>query len=224
MAEIRNILFPTDFSEYSNTAFPYAAALARAFGAKVTLLHVSELEEEDPNNPEYSFPALEGFDGEVERVVVRGHAPYKDILEVTRQKNCDFVVMATHGRSELAQFFAGRSVSEDVAEFSDVPVIIVPVGHLRDGGAGGARFGEVLLAGEGAARDYAETLAQKFGGRVTETASRDADQVVLDADGRAADLIVINSRRGSGLGEELSGKFADQIIQHAHCPVLTARA
>jgi nucleotide-binding universal stress UspA family protein len=223
MAEISNILFPTDFSELSNRAFPYAAALAEAYGARITLLHVSELEEQDPNNPVYSFPALNAFSGEVERVVVRGHSPYKDILEVTRQKNCDLVVMGTHGRSELAQFFAGRSVSEDVSEFSDVPVMIIPVGK-SEGGTGLGQFREILLAGGGAARQHAEALAEKLGARVTATDSRDAGEVVKAAGEMGADLIVVNSAHDDDLSEEVTSKFADRVIQQAHCPVLTVRA
>jgi len=223
MAEISNILFPSDYSEISNRAFPYAAALAEAFGARITMLHVSELEEQDPNNPEHTFPALGAFGGEVERVVVRGHSPYKDILEVTRQKGCDLVVMGTHGRSELTQFFTGRSVSEDVAEFSEVPVMIIPVRHLESGAAPG-QVREVLLAGGGAARAHAEALAQRFGARLTEAEAREADEVVRAANDLGADLIVINATRDDSLSEELRSKFADRVIQQAHCPVLAVRS
>ena len=40
MNSIRTILFPTDFSEASYQAFPYAAALAKAFGATLIMMHV----------------------------------------------------------------------------------------------------------------------------------------------------------------------------------------
>jgi nucleotide-binding universal stress UspA family protein len=128
MAELKTILFPTDFSEFSNKAFPYAASLAKAFGAKIIQMHVAELEEEDPANPAHTFPAGD-FDGvlETERIIIRGHAPYKDILDVSRAKGCDLIVMATHGRSALSQFFLGGSVAEDVARFSSIPVFIVKV-------------------------------------------------------------------------------------------------
>ena len=36
---LKNILFLTDFSEPSVTALPFAAMIARAYGAKVTALH-----------------------------------------------------------------------------------------------------------------------------------------------------------------------------------------
>jgi nucleotide-binding universal stress UspA family protein len=129
MVEIKTILFPTDFSDYSNKAFPYAATLAKAFGARIILMHVAELEEEDPANPRHTFPAIDQYDGaiESERVIIRGHAPYKDILDVSRAKDCDLIVMATHGRSALSQFFLGGSVAEEVARFSQIPVFIVKI-------------------------------------------------------------------------------------------------
>jgi hypothetical protein len=42
MIEIKKILFPTDFSEYSNHALKYAVALAESFTAKLVVLHVCE--------------------------------------------------------------------------------------------------------------------------------------------------------------------------------------
>ena len=41
--EIRQILAPTDFSEFSKQAIESAFALAQTFGAKLLLLHVVEL-------------------------------------------------------------------------------------------------------------------------------------------------------------------------------------
>jgi nucleotide-binding universal stress UspA family protein len=173
MAEVSTILFPTDFSEHSNKAFPYAALLAKTFGARIILLHVSELEEADPANPEHSFAALAAFDGELvrERVTVRGHAPYKDILDVSREKNCDLIVMATHGRSALAQFFLGGSVAEEVSRFSTIPVFTVRVdeiepaesyaGHLRE-----ILFTTDLSAAAARAFPYALLFAQRFGARL----------------------------------------------------------
>ncbi|MCH8333889.1 universal stress protein, partial [Candidatus Sumerlaeota bacterium] len=39
MTSVKNILFPTDFSEYSDHARPYVVELAKKFGARVTLFH-----------------------------------------------------------------------------------------------------------------------------------------------------------------------------------------
>ncbi|MFZ0582233.1 MAG: universal stress protein [Candidatus Acidiferrales bacterium] len=38
--EIKNILFPTDFSSAGDAAIPYVTELAKRFGAKVCALHV----------------------------------------------------------------------------------------------------------------------------------------------------------------------------------------
>src|SRR5438309_6345392 len=40
VASLKNILFATDFSEASMKAFPYAASLARKFGASVFACHI----------------------------------------------------------------------------------------------------------------------------------------------------------------------------------------
>lgn len=37
---VKNVLFLTDFSESSAMALPFAAMMARSYGAKVTTLHV----------------------------------------------------------------------------------------------------------------------------------------------------------------------------------------
>ena len=42
---LKNILFPTDFSERSAAALPYAAAIARHYDAKICLAHVVVSEE-----------------------------------------------------------------------------------------------------------------------------------------------------------------------------------
>lgn len=223
MAEIKSILFPTDFSETSNRAFAHAAALAEAYGARIVMLHVSELEEADPANPAHDFPPAGAFSGEIERLTVRGHAPYKDILEVSREKGCDLIVMATHGRSELAQLFMGRSVTEDVSSFSEAPVYVIPPG-VSAAPARPAQFNHVLVArGSARARAAADALAQRFSAQVHEVAGDDADEIVRHAGETGADLIVISAGAEGGLGEELSGSVADHVLQHAPCPVLTVR-
>ncbi len=40
--QISNILFPTDFSETASKAMPYAIAIAKQTGAKLTLMHSIE--------------------------------------------------------------------------------------------------------------------------------------------------------------------------------------
>ncbi len=173
MAEVKTILFPTDFSEHSNKAFPYATSLAQGYGAKIVMMHVAELEEEDPANPAHTFPALDSYDGvvETERVIIRGHAPYKDILDVSRSRNCDLIVMATHGRSSLSQFFLGGSIAEDVARFSKIPVLIVKIEHDEPAESYTGRLKEILFTTDfseaaDSALPFAVSFAQKFGSKL----------------------------------------------------------
>lgn len=173
MVNVKTVLFPTDFSDFSNKAFPYAASLATAFNAKIIMMHVEELEEEDPANPKHSFSALEAYAGplETERVIIRGHAPYKDILDVSRGKHCDLIVMPTHGRSSLSQFFLGGSVAEDVARFSTIPVFIAKIEADQPPETYTGRVKEILFStdlSEGSLRalQYARGFADKFAAKL----------------------------------------------------------
>lgn len=159
MPDIKSILFPTDFSDFSARALPYATAIAGGFGSKIILLHVEEFLEADPANPAHSFAALSSFTGtvETERVLLRGHAPYKEVLDVSRAKNCDLIVMATHGRSALSQFFLGGSVAEEVARFSTIPVLIVKAEPSEPGESYPARLKEILFT-----TDLSEASARAF--------------------------------------------------------------
>lgn len=130
MREIRSILFPTDFSGIANSAYPLAATLAAKFDATIYAMHVGH--GGDPHITEtsrYEFPALpEGFEGvRVESAIVPkldDVDPAEVIMEDARARDCDLIVMASHGRSDVAQFFLGRSVAERVARDSQIPTII----------------------------------------------------------------------------------------------------
>jgi nucleotide-binding universal stress UspA family protein len=142
--EIRQILAPTDFSEYSKQAVAYAYELAQTFGAKLLLLHVVEL----PVYPvEVFLPSTEGttlFDdlerqaqldlaqllpktqdgtGEVRCQAVAG-TPYYKIIEVAGAEKVDLIVMATHGRTGLCHLVMG-SVAERVVRTAPCPVLTI---------------------------------------------------------------------------------------------------
>jgi nucleotide-binding universal stress UspA family protein len=167
MAQIKTILFATDYSENSNRAFPYAAALAKAFAAKIVVMHVAEPGLRTPTQP------LTNYDGEVEteQVVMRGKAPYQYILDLSRKKSCDLIVMATHGRSALAQFFMGGSTAEEVARHSQIPVFIIKVETDVAPETYTARLNEILYTTDfseaaKSAFGHAATFAKKFGARL----------------------------------------------------------
>lgn len=126
---IRSILFPTDFSAVANSAFPLAVAIAAQFEATIHSVHISA--DSDPHVSEtsrYEFPALAKGASAVrvhEAVIARGDDdPAEVIMRDAAERACDLIVMASHGRSDVAQFFLGRSVAEQVARDSRIPTII----------------------------------------------------------------------------------------------------
>jgi nucleotide-binding universal stress UspA family protein len=126
---IRSILFPTDFSAVANSAFPLAVAIAAQFDAIVHSVHISH--GGDPHITEtsrYEFPGLPTGSSSVrviEAIIPKGDDdPAQVIMRSAEERGCELIVMASHGRSDVAQFFLGRSVAEQVAHDSQIPTII----------------------------------------------------------------------------------------------------
>jgi nucleotide-binding universal stress UspA family protein len=126
---IRTILFPTDFSAVANSAFPLAVALAAQFDATVQSVHIAH--GGDPHITEtsrYEFPAVPTGSSSVrviETIIPKDEDdPAQIIMRGAQERECDLIVMASHGRSDVAQFFLGRSVAEQVARDSRIPTII----------------------------------------------------------------------------------------------------
>jgi nucleotide-binding universal stress UspA family protein len=142
------ILVLTDGSPCAALALPYAAKLARTYGAQLTVLYVV---------PEQMYPLanVEGlvaaYDPETERVramdegtqileqarlvldvpganLVSREAHGQSVAEVVAGEveflDAGLVVMSTHGRSGLAHLFLG-SVAERVLQRVPVPVFVV---------------------------------------------------------------------------------------------------
>lgn len=143
---IRNILVPLDLSPASDRVSEYAAAMARCFGARVTVLLVVEEAEglRGLNLPRISYdeliPDLEnrargrleaygrkhlGDVPELELRVTRGE-PWERILAAASEIRADLVVMGTHGRRGLDRALFG-STAERVLRRSTVPVVAVPL-------------------------------------------------------------------------------------------------
>jgi len=142
--DIRHILAPTDFSDYSKKALSDALELAQTFGAKLSLLHVIE----PPPYPIEGFaPSAVGADLlgdlerqasaelapvlpdaqeatiEVTRAVAIG-APSRKIVETAEAEHVDLIVMATHGRTGLSHLLIG-SVAERVVRTAPCPVLTI---------------------------------------------------------------------------------------------------
>ncbi len=148
MSQITKVLFPTDFSDHSNHALPYAVALAATYRAKLYVLHVITIMEHDPYDPQHTFPDIDTYrkkieEGarakagqvidqcqqgpgkfQVEKLIERGTAPYGNILDAAEREGIDLIILSTHGRSGLSHFLLG-SVAEKVVRFAPCPVLVV---------------------------------------------------------------------------------------------------
>ncbi|MCI0462243.1 MAG: universal stress protein [Gemmataceae bacterium] len=138
MLPIHTILHPTDFSDRSDYAFHLACALARDYGARLVLLHVTTAptvvygEGILPPDPELllqeareQLNRLEVPDGNVraERRLEEGD-PVTDTLRVAQEIHADLIVMGTHGRTGLGRLLMG-SVAEQVVRKASCPVLTV---------------------------------------------------------------------------------------------------
>lgn len=139
MLAIRNILHPTDFSPLSRQAFHLACSLARDHGAKLTLLYVQERppivyaggfgammpppaeEEHDRLMQELMEMRPPDVHVRVDHVVEEGD-PALTIVDVARRRDCDLIIMGTHGRSGLGRWVLG-SVAEKVMRNAPCPVL-----------------------------------------------------------------------------------------------------
>src|SRR5256885_2164026 len=148
---IRSILFPTDFSAVANSAFPLALAVAAQYDAIVQSIHIAH--GGDPHITEtsrYEFPAMPTGASSVrviETIVPKdSEDPAQIIMKQAELRTCDLIVMASHGRSDVAQFFLGRSVAERIARDSRVPTIIARLFGSRRTTRPIDRFERILYA------------------------------------------------------------------------------
>lgn len=143
----QRILHPTDFSDYSDHALPYAAGLAQRYSSELLMIHVVTMWDYDPANPEWRFPPLpeehsaaaeeaarSALDEHgkptvpdevsVERRLVRGFDPPVEIVQAAEESDVDLIVIATHGRTGFRHALLG-STAEKIVRFAHCPVLTV---------------------------------------------------------------------------------------------------
>jgi len=194
MVLIKHILCPVDFSEFSRHAFDRAVAVARSYGAELTVLHVLPVPSAVPALPygpegpgPFGFEAVDRDRAlaELSRFLAAERSigvplHYKtaesasvqsEVLMLTSRLSADLVVMGTHGRSGFDRFFLG-SVAEKTLRTSRVPVLVVPPRLPDVVPAGRDPFRSILCAvdfSQDSARalGYAASLARHAAGRLT---------------------------------------------------------
>jgi nucleotide-binding universal stress UspA family protein len=142
----KHLLVPTDGSALSEAAIQMAVTLASESGAKVTGLHVipefhvlaygtEMLAETEERYLQVTREHADDYLGEVMKAATqagvecdtvarnRDH-PYEAIISVAEQRNCDLIVMASHGRGGLRALLLG-SETQKVLTHSQIPVLVV---------------------------------------------------------------------------------------------------
>lgn len=142
----KNILVPTDFSEFSDEALEKAYDIAKQYKAKIHLLHVigviqtcavdycldqQTIDELDRKAAESSKDIMEkqiqrvvtSKDVEITPYVTKG-TPYEEILKEQQSRNIDLIVIASHGRTGILGHLLG-SVAEKVVRGAACPVVLV---------------------------------------------------------------------------------------------------
>lgn len=186
MVELKRILCPVDFSEFSRRALDHALGVARCYGSTVTALHVaSPMPVALPGiywgeaPPQMALPPIDRgvVAAQIERLVAFEQVPgvrvdtlveeapavYREILVQADRLGSDLIVMGTHGRSGFDRLFLG-STTEKVLRKARCPVMTVPPTAPDAMPRGPVPFTRILCAvdfseSSKAALDYAMSLA-----------------------------------------------------------------
>lgn len=141
----KHILLPTDGSAGSDVAIQHGIQLARDMGARVTGMHVvapfhtftyradmiedteEQYEKESEERARKVLATIERQAQECgvayELVVARSDDAYQAILETANERQCDLIVMASHGRRGVRGLLIG-SETQKVLTHSQLPVLV----------------------------------------------------------------------------------------------------
>ncbi len=139
------ILIATDGSDLSDKAVDQGLALAKAVGAKVTILRVTsqpapmvydgvmvalpieEISQEIAKGVEKYFVTLRAKAGalgiDAETIQIENDFPWEIIIDTARDKGAGLIVMASHGRRGLSAVLLG-SETQKVLTHSTIPVLV----------------------------------------------------------------------------------------------------
>jgi nucleotide-binding universal stress UspA family protein len=140
---LTTILVATDFGDAAAAAVGYALMLAEGFGARVHILHVTDdlgarvlgpsplpidlgqQQDEIDAAARRQLQTVIGSDpraGSATSAIVTSGHPAVAILDYAQRAQADLIVMGTHGRAGLAEFFMG-SVAQQIVRRANCPVV-----------------------------------------------------------------------------------------------------
>ncbi len=144
----RRILVATDGSELSGKAVDHAIALAKVHGAELVALKVAQLQVDDhwdgqirrdagekaaqeKRRAEIAQAVVDGVKAsaqaagvQVSAVTEKSNFIADTVIDVARKRDCDLIVMASHGRRGLARVLLG-SETQHVLTHSHIPVLVL---------------------------------------------------------------------------------------------------
>ncbi|GAA4357780.1 universal stress protein [Hymenobacter saemangeumensis] len=126
---VRNIVFPSDFTEEAAGAINGLRQVLAAFpNATVHLLHVTGGANGHTAEQHIQHFAERAGLANAQKVVVNASSTTAGIEEYARQTNADLVVIPTHARTGLSSFFR-TSIAETVATHAFPPVLTYHLAH-----------------------------------------------------------------------------------------------
>jgi nucleotide-binding universal stress UspA family protein len=142
----KHILIATDGSDLAHKAVVQGFALAKAIGAKVTAVTVTEpwtavvpgemgmafpVEDYEKGATENATRILSAVREEAEAAGISADTvhmsdqyPADGIIATAKEKGCDLIVMASHGRRGLSRLLIGSQANQVVVH-SEVPVLVI---------------------------------------------------------------------------------------------------
>jgi len=188
---IRTILVPTDFSPFSLKALTYGCAVAKKFSATLHLLHVNDVQFEEPALAPYLAAGME-LDQKMRRRLrlvaakcavriaparchVRKGKAFDQICREAKLLRADLIIISTQGHTGLKHVLLG-STAERVVRHAACPVLVVREQERdfvsRAGKREAFRLTKILVPVDFSkhskqALGYAVGLAKQFGSKLT---------------------------------------------------------
>lgn len=140
--DIKKVLVPIDFSDYSKSALRYAVNFSKQFNAEMILIYVVEPVVYPPDfsmgqiaipsvNVEWDKRAKEELDNlaasdipsdvKVKKIIKTGK-PFVEIIDTAADEDVDIIIIATHGHSGVEHILFG-STAEKVVRKAPCPVL-----------------------------------------------------------------------------------------------------
>lgn len=189
---MKNILFPTDYSEAATHAFKYAVNVAKKIEAGIIVFHAyqiptvaggehlplnmqevyARMHEDEQKKLEEHMPLLRAIaesqgaaDTKLEQALE--FAPAIDsILRIALHREVELIVMGTKGASGLREIFIG-SIAGEVLEKANCPVLAIPAQAAFDGAIDHIGVCTTFREEDGLALEKVLEFAKHFNAKVT---------------------------------------------------------